>query len=172
MSANQPAEARGVASRSRELVRDRVTAEEVIWASQQGRAHALLRTVTAIAAFVVAGLAYLRSRDIELTAASVTLVTITFFALGGAIVATSLALIPKRLARPGSTELAGLLRRIEAGESDEDLLPDVVAYETSFLEQVMAANDTMERLLRLAFLGEILAACSILASLVLVIPSL
>ena len=59
-----------------QLVRGRLVAEEAARAMLQARTYALLRTITAMAAFVVAGLAFLNNSDIDLNAGSVATVVI------------------------------------------------------------------------------------------------
>ncbi len=174
MNANQTPEPATVSGVARAFVRDRLVAEQALFASQQARAAALLRTVTAIAAFVLAGLAFLRNSDIDLPAASLIVITVTFIALASSILFASLALLPKRRPRPDFADFSALVDHTgDAGTSEAiELSQEIAAYEANFVEQLISVNDKMENLLRFAFVGEIISAGVLLVGFFFVLPSL
>ena len=71
----------------------------------------------AIAAFVLAGLVFLRNSDIDLPAASLIVVTVTFIALASSILFASLALLPKRRPRPNFADFSALIDHTGAAET-------------------------------------------------------
>lgn len=156
------------------FVRRRLVAEETQKAAQAARAQALLRTVTAMAAFVVAGWAFLLNAGVEMSQLSKILVAATFIALGGALVLASMALAPRDAARPETVRLKSLIERTEeasAGEHDK-LARDIATYEANLLEESASTNDRVGRLLLLAFYAEVAAAFGLLAGFFVVLPSL
>jgi len=174
MSASQTPEPATVSGVARAFVRDRLVADEALFASQQVRAAALLRTVTAIAAFVLAGLAFLRNSDIDLPTASLIVVTVTFIALASSILFASLALVPKRRPRPDFADFSTLMDHTgDAGTGEAiTLSQEIAAYEANFVEQLISVNDKMENLLRFAFVGEIISAGVLLVGFFVILPSL
>ena len=128
----------------------------------------------AIAAFVLAGLVFLRNSDIDLPAASLIVVTVTFIALASSILFASLALLPKRRPRPNFADFSALIDHTGAAGTGEAirLSQEIAAYEANFVEQLISVNDKMENLLRFAFVGEIISAGVLLVGFFFVLPSL
>ena len=128
----------------------------------------------AIAAFVLAGLVFLRNSDIDLPAASLIVVTVTFIALASSILFASLALLPKRRPRPNFADFSALIDHTGAAGTGEaiKLSQEIAAYEANFVEQLISVNDKMENLLRFAFVGEIISAGVLLVGFFFVLPSL
>ena len=123
-----------------------------------------------MAAFVVAGWAFLLNAGIEMSQGSKILVAVTFIAL----VFASLALAPRDAARPETARLKALVERTgkaSAGEHGK-LARDIATYEADLLEEMASANDRMGRLLLMAYLAEVVAAFGLLAGFFLVLPSL
>ena len=132
------------------------------------------RCRVAIAAFVLAGLVFLRNSDIDLPAASLIVVTVTFIALASSILFASLALLPKRRPRPNFADFSALIDHTGAAGTGEaiKLSQEIAAYEANFVEQLISVNDKMENLLRFAFVGEIISAGVLLVGFFFVLPSL